>query len=133
LSDLLNRHCSVEGCAYEEPRGSREGDFVAGKFVCPDHFAEARFFDALPACPVHLRGGLERWLKFGIQPGSFLTAVLKGDQEEAAKRADPVTSLVVARVFRFVREFMPAAAHGSAPAFEAWKAHRGLERKARDA
>ena len=35
---LHYRKCQIEGCDYKEVRGSREGDFIKGQFVCPDHF-----------------------------------------------------------------------------------------------
>lgn len=31
------RRCEVHGCTYKEVRGTREGDFVKGFFVCPHH------------------------------------------------------------------------------------------------
>jgi hypothetical protein len=31
------RACRVPGCPYLEKRGSRQGDFVLGRFVCPAH------------------------------------------------------------------------------------------------
>lgn len=35
--DLDTRDCSVLGCTYTERRGSREGHFINGAFVCPYH------------------------------------------------------------------------------------------------
>lgn len=32
------RKCSVTECGYREKRGSRQGDFFNGQFVCPFHF-----------------------------------------------------------------------------------------------
>lgn len=34
------RKCSIPGCEYKEIRGSRLGDFITGKFVCPKHFEQ---------------------------------------------------------------------------------------------
>jgi hypothetical protein len=38
LFDPHNRRCTVEDCGYREARGSRVGDFVNGRFVCPMHY-----------------------------------------------------------------------------------------------
>lgn len=35
---IIWRRCEVKGCGYKERRGSREGHFVDGKFVCPSHY-----------------------------------------------------------------------------------------------
>lgn len=36
----------------------------------------------------HMMDGLERWIKFGIKPGNFLTAVLENDLKNAVGYAD---------------------------------------------
>lgn len=33
--EIRYRHCSTPGCPYKEFRGSRVGQFIDGKFVCP--------------------------------------------------------------------------------------------------
>lgn len=38
--------------------------------------------------PERMMGGLERWIKFGIKPGNFLTAVLENDLKSAVAHAD---------------------------------------------
>lgn len=38
--------------------------------------------------PEHMMGSLERWIKFGIKPGDFLTAVLENDLKNAVGYAD---------------------------------------------
>jgi len=35
--EIKYRKCSVTNCTYREVRGSRQGDFINGKFVCPTH------------------------------------------------------------------------------------------------
>lgn len=35
-----HRHCLVPNCPYVERTGTRQGDFVDGKFVCPVHATE---------------------------------------------------------------------------------------------
>lgn len=37
--EVCYRRCQVPDCEYKEIRGSRQGDFVHGQFVCPAHFA----------------------------------------------------------------------------------------------
>lgn len=41
------RKCRVPLCQYEERRGTRQGDFANGKFVCPDHAAKIKTIRAL--------------------------------------------------------------------------------------
>ena len=74
-----HRHCSVEGCDYAEKRGSRMGDFVNGKFVCPDHAKSAEtaprggamdIFDALEKCMAGARGSREIFFT-GVAFGAF--------------------------------------------------------------
>jgi hypothetical protein len=36
--DIKYRKCQVADCSYKELRGSREGEFIAGNFVCPLHY-----------------------------------------------------------------------------------------------
>jgi hypothetical protein len=37
--DLKYRRCQMPGCDYKELRGSRQGAFIAGKFVCDACYA----------------------------------------------------------------------------------------------
>lgn len=39
--EVMYRRCQIPGCGYKELRGSRQGDFIDGKFVCPNHFHSA--------------------------------------------------------------------------------------------
>jgi hypothetical protein len=45
---LKYRTCSNPGCTYKEIRGSRQGAFVAGKFVCDECYMELRPDDHSP-------------------------------------------------------------------------------------
>lgn len=38
--DIKYRRCQMPGCAYKEPRGSQQGLFLEGKFVCDGCFTK---------------------------------------------------------------------------------------------
>lgn len=38
--EVKYRHCSVPGCTYKELRGSRQGAFRDGKFICDTCYTE---------------------------------------------------------------------------------------------
>lgn len=38
--------------------------------------------------PIRMHGGIVRWVLFGIMPGEFLQAIIRGDLFDAAGRAD---------------------------------------------
>lgn len=42
-------------------------------------------FDAIPD---NIKGGIVRYVEHSVQPGSFLTAMIRGDLFEAVRRAD---------------------------------------------
>lgn len=75
--------------------------------------------------PEYMRGGLFRWITRGIEPGSFLSAVLCNDLREAVGRADDVNRERLADYIRFLYNYAPSACWGSPVKFKAW-AGRGL-------
>jgi len=40
--EIKFRRCTQPGCDYKEIRGSRQGAFVAGKFVCDECYRKLR-------------------------------------------------------------------------------------------
>ena len=70
--------------------------------------------------PEHTVGGLVRWIVYGINPGSFLTAFLSNDLMGALSQADEVNAEHFREIGSFVYNSVPSACHGSREKFEAW-------------
>ncbi len=62
--------------------------------------------------PQHLRPGLARWLSHGIEPGSFLNAVIDGDLPLAVLTADDVSLGAVGYIGKFLEIFAPKESMG---------------------
>ena len=76
--------------------------------------------------PEHMRGGAERWIEHGIEPGSFMQAVICNNLTLACMYADHINKY---RLFDFVNFFhneAPSACWGSEEKMIAWrKMHEG--------
>ena len=59
------------------------------------------------AIPVHLRGSIERYVENRIQPGGFMTAVLKNDLYNATCRADPESLKALPLIVRWFANNRP--------------------------
>lgn len=70
--------------------------------------------------PEHLRAGMQRYIEHGIEPGSFLTAVLCNDLMGAMARSDETTRAELWSICAFLYNEAPAICFGSVEAFEAW-------------
>jgi hypothetical protein len=77
--------------------------------------------------PKHLRGGLQRYLEDGIEPGSFLLACIEDKFSEALSRSESLEDLKA--VGRWLQLHAPALAWGSVEKRVAWqvRAKRSLE------
>lgn len=75
--------------------------------------------------PSHLQGGMRLWVEDGIQPGSFLSAVLTNNLVGALASADSDSRIVLDRIAQFVHWEIPALSHGSREACRAWAASHG--------
>lgn len=60
-----------------------------------------------------LYGALERYLNHGINPGSFLTAVLENDLKEAFGRADIMNSANLKNIVGYIYNHLPSNSWGS--------------------
>lgn len=82
--------------------------------------------DHLGMLPEHLRGGLTRYLTFGMEPGRFLCAVLENDLAGAAGRCSEPTEERVEACLRslvqFLYNYAPAACWGSREKRVEWQA-----------
>lgn len=71
--------------------------------------------------PSHLRPGLERYIKDGIRPGGFLSAIIANDLREAVLRAATVATFEsILGIVKFLCFECPDPSHGSPEKFEAW-------------
>lgn len=80
---------------------------------------------ALPHDPYYpiddMFGCLERYLNHGIEPGSFLTAVLSNDLKGAVMRADATNLHRLDQIVGYIYHHLPAHAWGSPTQLEIWK------------
>jgi len=71
--------------------------------------------------PEGLEGGLERWLKHGIDPGSFLMAVIENNLTEAVGRADHNNLRYLPNIVSYFYNNVPRTAWGSKERADAWR------------
>lgn len=84
--------------------------------------------------PPHLREGLERWIRNGVEPGGFLRALLQNDLVGAVLRADPISREAIPSVVRWLTESAPEGSYGSLKNYQNWPAYlKALERQAEEA
>ena len=76
--------------------------------------------------PEHCRGALERYIRHGIPPGHFLTALLSNDLRETFARADDINASAVRDYLVFLYSDAPSACSGSPSRFAAWVESGGL-------
>lgn len=70
--------------------------------------------------PVHMHGGLERYLEAGILPGDFLTAVLENNLKEACGRADSINAQYLVQYVTYLYNYAPGASWGSPEKVQKW-------------
>lgn len=61
----------------------------------------------------HIKGSLSRYVEFGIEPGSFLMAVLTNDLVGAVGRADVENIKRIPEIVRYVYNHLPSGCWGS--------------------
>jgi hypothetical protein len=69
-----------------------------------------------------LRHGVQNWLEAGIQPGSFLSAVISNDLKEAFNRADAENLRNMYSIVKWFYNKCPESAWGSIAKAKAWAA-----------
>ena len=77
--------------------------------------------------PGHIQDGMRRYIEKGIEPGSFLTAVLCNDLMGAVKRADKINQEKLRDICAFLYNEAPAICFGSVEAFQSWVHRGGME------
>ncbi len=70
--------------------------------------------------PEHLRGGLARYLIFGVRPGGALTAFLENDLFEFAARSSDETLAGIKPMATFLYNYTPCGCYGHAGVVENW-------------
>lgn len=76
--------------------------------------------------PKHMRGGVLRYLKHGIEPGQFLRAILENNLKEAYARADEINIECIKAWVIWLMYRCPAAAQGSPEIVQDWIARGGM-------
>ncbi len=71
---------------------------------------------------------MDRWVKFGIRPGEFLSAVLSNNLREAFGRADDINQARMFDIVQYCYNEIPSPCWGSPEAMRTWK---GTETKQR--
>ena len=74
--------------------------------------------------------GLMRYQDDGVMPGGFLQAVLRNDLQEAVFHADEESRAALLPICQYVHWEIPAVAHGSREAVDAWVAKFQAQRRA---
>ena len=78
--------------------------------------------------PGYMQGGMRRYMELGIAPGHFLTAVLKNDLMEAARRADETNLHALGTYAIFLHSQAPCGSYGSPENVKSWINQRQAER-----
>ena len=74
--------------------------------------------------------GLQRYFEHGIEPGSFMTAVLCNDLKEACGRADDINRHMLFEIVKWLWNEAPSGTWGSPEAFGRVLASGGVFRPA---
>ena len=76
--------------------------------------------------PEYMIGSLRRYIENGIEPGSFLSAVLCNDLRGACECADDTNRSRLFEYVKFLYSYAPAGCWGSQERFEKWLEQNGL-------
>jgi hypothetical protein len=80
--------------------------------------------------PVSCREGMRRWIEQGIEPGSFLCAVIRNELVEAFIAADTYNRTAMGYFCLFLRHEAPPECWGSREKMDAWQRLRAEAREA---
>lgn len=75
-----------------------------------------------------LIGGFDRYVESGIEPGSFLRAVLENDLMNAVARADMFNVRKLDKICEYMKFYMPYDCWGNKEKVERWLAEKKIER-----
>jgi len=77
--------------------------------------------------PYHMHDGVRRYIKDGIEPGDFLSLILKNDFVHAAGQADHINKYALLEWATFLYLYAPAPCWGSEQKMKEWMKHGGLK------
>lgn len=77
-------------------------------------------WDFFSPVPEHTQGSLERYFLYGLEPGSFLRAVLSNDLVSAVSRADPQNKAALADIVNWIAENAPDGSWGHSDYYTEW-------------
>ena len=75
--------------------------------------------------PDHTRGAIDRYVKYRLPPGGFLTAVLQNRLFDAVARADKEHLAALGSIVQFIYNEVPSDAWGSDAAVRSWLQNNG--------
>ena len=70
--------------------------------------------------PEHMRRGVKLYLKQGLRPGEFLTAILENNLVQSVCRADQINLAQIVEWAKFLYNEMPMGSWGSKEKVNAW-------------
>lgn len=73
-----------------------------------------------PFLPEHIRDAMKLYLEDGVEPGSFLTAVLSNDLRRAVLLADKTNLQHLTNIVSYCYSCVPCISWGSPELVEAW-------------
>jgi hypothetical protein len=76
--------------------------------------------------PKHMIEGVRNYIEHGIEPGSFLSAVLCNDLRRACECADDINRTRLFQYIQFFYSYTPTDCWGSEKRFLAWMDEGGL-------
>ena len=74
--------------------------------------------------PEQMQHGLKMYLEHGIEPGSFLTAVLKNDLMRAMGQPDHIMQYRIFELCSWLYNYAPGGSYGSERNFQNWITER---------
>ena len=77
--------------------------------------------------PSYMMGGIERWIEEGIEPGDFLTGIIKNDLKQACAHADDHNLANLPAYVALFYNGAPGDCWGSEDNFQRWQRLGGLK------
>jgi hypothetical protein len=71
--------------------------------------------------PEHMREPFQRWIEYGISPGSFGFALLSNDLKGSFLLADHINSRHIKSIFTWFYNYAPSDCWGSVENVQNWK------------
>ena len=84
-------------------------------------------YEARGLIPEYKRGAMERYMEYGIEPGSFLMAVLSNDLLDASSLADCHNRRRLFDYCFWLANYAPPSSYGSPEIVKRWMAARQKE------